>query len=249
MAINDIIKDKNFLEIVKNSHTVPEILRHYKLFEFGGNNTRLKKHLKNNNIDISHFYVISSLKGLTKENSPFIKKQCETFKKNFDAGKIKPWSKGKTKFTDERIKKSSDTVSKTISEKVKNGTWHYSFSKVRTHEYNSKTNGIIKVMGRWELEYVKYLDKNNINWIPNKNKFYYEFSELKRGNGYYIPDFYLIDENCYVEIKGYETNKDRAKWKWFPHKLKILKRKELTTDPYNLFLSDKKIVKDTINHS
>lgn len=39
---------------------------------------------------------------------------------------------------------------------------------------------------------------------------------------YYIPDFILIEKNIYVEIKGYKTNKDDAKWKSFPHVLKIL---------------------------
>jgi hypothetical protein len=238
MALRHIVNDENFLNIVKNSKTIPEILRHYGLFFTGCNSTRLKNYLKINNIDISHIHTSS--KGLTKETSVLVKKQQNTFRKNFNEGKIKSWSKGKTKDTDARLKKLGQIVSKSICDKVKNGTWHYSFSKVRTHEYQSKNNGIIKVMGSWELKYVKYLDENNINWIQNKNKFYYEFDGLMNKCGYYVPDFYLIDEEVYIEIKGYETDKDRAKWKWFPHKLKVLKRKELSSHPYNLCLSDKK---------
>jgi hypothetical protein len=82
-------------------------------------------------------------------------------------------------------------------------------------------------MGNWEVEYAKYLDKNNINWILNKKRFYYKSSELPRGYGHYKPDFYLIDEDHYVEIKGYETQLDYDKWKWFPFKLKILRFKDL----------------------
>lgn len=116
-----------------------------------------------------------------------------------------------------------------IASKVENGTWHYSFSKVRTHELNSKFVGKVKLMGMWEYEYAKYLDDNNIEWRRPKEKFYYEFEGLKSGKGYYIPDFFLVKENTYIEIKGYETDKDRAKWKWFPKDLKhkVLKRQDL----------------------
>jgi hypothetical protein len=99
------------------------------------------------------------------------------------------------------------------------GTWHYSFSKVRTHEYNG-----IKFMGMWELQYAKWLDQNNVKWRRPKEKFTYEFEEKQR---FYTPDFYLIETQEYVEIKGYETEKDRAKWSAFPLKLKIIKGKEL----------------------
>ena len=44
---------------------------------------------------------------------------------------------------------------------------------------------------------------------------------------YYIPDFYLIDEDVYIEIKGYQRAKDSAKWRDFPYKLIVLKKQEL----------------------
>ena len=43
-------------------------------------------------------------------------------------------------------------------------------------------------------------------------------------------DFYISDLDLYVEIKGYETEKDRCKWRDFPHKLIVLKKEE-----YKLF--------------
>ena len=41
---------------------------------------------------------------------------------------------------------------------------------------------------------------------------------------YYTPDFYLPDEDIYIEIKGYKTIKDEAKWSQFPidKRLKVL---------------------------
>lgn len=120
-----------------------------------------------------------------------------------------------------------DKMSQLVKNKVKNGTWHYSFSKIRTHKYNSKYAGDVLLQGSWELAYAKYLDDNDIEWKRPKDKFYYEYEKLKSGNGFYIPDFYLVGENKYIEIKGYETDKDRAKWKWFPLKLEIIKGKQL----------------------
>lgn len=90
--------------------------------------------------------------------------------------------------------------------------------------YESKIAGRVYVRSTYELEYVKWLDSNNINWKGNKEKFEYQWEGKTR---YYYPDFYLIDEDCYIEIKGFETKKDKEKWKCFPYKLKILKYKEL----------------------
>lgn len=122
-----------------------------------------------------------------------------------------------------------DKIREIVNNKIEKDAWHYSFSKVRTHKFISKFAGEVNVMGKWELEYAQYLDDNNIKWRRPKEKFYYEFSELKSGCGYYTPDFYLIDESIYIEIKGYETDKDRAKWEWFPkdQKHKILKYSDL----------------------
>jgi hypothetical protein len=43
----------------------------------------------------------------------------------------------------------------------------------------------------------------------------------------YTPDFYLPLEDVYVEIKGYKTEKDEAKWSQFPERLVVLMKEEL----------------------
>ena len=110
-------------------------------------------------------------------------------------------------------------ISNSIKEKIKKGEWHLSFSKSRTHEYKGE-----KLYGKWELEYAKFLDANNISWRRPKEKFPYEFEGKK---GYYTPDFFLIEEQQYVEIKGYPTEKDFAKWNSFPFDLQIITGKML----------------------
>lgn len=122
----------------------------------------------------------------------------------------------------EFLKEVGKKISKTVNEKVKAGIWHTSLAK-RMH-YNYKGNDL---HGKWELAYAQWLDKQNVKWVRNKQQFDYIFENKKRR---YTPDFYLPETDEYVEIKGYETNKDRAKWSQFPKdkKLKIYKQKELT---------------------
>ncbi len=88
--------------------------------------------------------------------------------------------------------------------------------------------GHITLDSSWEIAYAEYLDKNNINWVRNQIMFPYKFGNRKRLK-YYIPDFYLPDEQLYVEIKGYKTDKDDCKWRDFPkyYKLIVLFKEEL----------------------
>lgn len=104
-------------------------------------------------------------------------------------------------------------ISKTVNEKVANGTWHTSLAKYMHYDYNG-----IDLHGSWELAYAKYLDANNIKWLRCKNSFTYSFEDKIRK---YTPDFYLIESDEYVEIKGYKTPKDDAKWNQFPNHLKL----------------------------
>jgi hypothetical protein len=123
----------------------------------------------------------------------------------------------------QRNKSLSDSVklkiSDTILKKISNSEWHTSFSKSRTHEYKG-----IKFHGKWELNYAKWLDSNNIKWRRPTESFLYQFDGK---NKRYTPDFYLIDSNEYVEIKGYPTDRDFCKWDQFPLDLKIITGKDL----------------------
>ena len=112
-------------------------------------------------------------------------------------------------------------ISKTINKKVSEGTWHTSLAKHMHIDYNG-----VDMHGSWEVKYAKYLDENNIKWIRNKDSFAYTFNGKERK---YTPDFYLIDSDEYIEIKGYKTEKDDAKWSQFPkhRKLTVLMENEL----------------------
>lgn len=117
--------------------------------------------------------------------------------------------------------KNGAKISNTIRQKVKDGTWHTSLAKKMHHQYKGAS-----LHGTWEVAYAKYLDANKIIWERNTKSFPYVYKDVNRR---YTPDFYLPDTNEYVEIKGYKTEKDEAKWTQFPQNevLRVLMHKDL----------------------
>ncbi len=126
-------------------------------------------------------------------------------------------------------KEHKEKISETILNKSRNGNWHSSFKKTRRIKFNSKFAGEVVLLGSWELAYANYLETNNIPWRRPTECFKYNFNKLKKGYGFYTPDFFLINDKIWIEIKGYQTDKDTAKWKDFPfpNQLKILREKDL----------------------
>ena len=81
----------------------------------------------------------------------------------------------------------------------------------------------IKFQGQWEVDFYKWAKEKGLNPVrPSKG-----FKYVWNGERTYFPDFYLDTLNVYVEVKGYETDRDRAKWQQFPEKLIIIKEKEI----------------------
>jgi hypothetical protein len=78
--------------------------------------------------------------------------------------------------------------------------------------------------GKWELYVAEYLNDNNIKWTKKIDAFPYFWNDCWH---LYFPDFLLIDSGKYIEVKGFERDRDRCKWQYFPHTLVILKQKEI----------------------
>ena len=101
--------------------------------------------------------------------------------------------------------------------------------------YISPVCGKVILDGTWEKAFAEYLDSNVYNWKRNVSRFEYIFDGRQR---FYTPDFYLIDFDYYIEVKGYETEKDKAKWTQFPYKLFVIKKKEFNLLKQGSKLSD-----------
>lgn len=90
----------------------------------------------------------------------------------------------------------------------------------------------IKLQGQWEVDF--YLWAKAAGLAPERPKegFPYEWNGLRT----YFPDFYLPGLDLYVEVKGYETDRDRSKWSQFPKKLRIIKAAEIKQIRENSFV-------------
>jgi hypothetical protein len=110
-----------------------------------------------------------------------------------------------------------------INNRYSNG-WQPKAGRCKKIEYNSNIAGKVLLDGTWELAVAKFFDLHNIKWKRNTQRFDYIDNEKIRK---YTPDFYLIDSNEYVEVKGYTTDLDKCKWKQFPNKLLIYNKEKL----------------------
>lgn len=147
------------------------------------------------------------------------------------------WNKGLTAETDDRVRANREGVRRfhrenpnlkrnplteehkakirsSVNARVKNGTWHASLARDMHYDYNG-----VDLHGSWEVSYAEWLDANSIKWERPSNYFLYTFDGAVHR---YTPDFYLTDLKQYVEIKGYKTAKDEAKWDQFPKDTKLV---------------------------
>ena len=165
-------------------------------------------------------------------------KQESSFKK-FKNKNPDPWNKGKTgvqtawnkgkegTFTGKsHSEETKRKMSEIIKERYANG-WECTAGRCKKYSYSSPIAGDIKVDGSWELTFCKYADVMKLNWKRNTKRFPYIKPDGKQST--YLPDFFVEDWNSYVEVKGYETDLDAAKWNQFPKdlSLKVLRRKEI----------------------
>lgn len=130
-------------------------------------------------------------KGLTKDTDNRIKNQNNAWKKGLAEGKFKPNRLGK---------KLSPEVKQLLS--LKASSKNNGYVKTKYYEiFCPHENKNVKVQGTWEFKYAQYLNENDIKWQRPSNPLHYKIE-----NDYfhsYYPDFYLPDNNEFVEIKGY----------------------------------------------
>lgn len=152
-----------------------------------------------------------------------------------------PWNKGLDK-TDPRVAKNALAVSAAKKGKPNNTIWTDELRKAKSESmklavanhpdsYSSGNRGRVKriefdgisFQGKWELYFYQWCKRNNITILKCKEWFEYEWDGTRK----YFPDFILPDYDYYVEVKGYKTERDDAKWNQFPHKLLVVDAKDI----------------------
>lgn len=81
----------------------------------------------------------------------------------------------------------------------------------------------IKFQGQWELDFYQWAKEQELEPTKPDRAFKY----IWNGERWYHPDFYIKKLDVYVEVKGYETDRDRAKWSQFPERLCIIKEEQI----------------------
>lgn len=117
-------------------------------------------------------------------------------------------------WTEEFRKKHSESMKRAVLENPESYSKNNVSGRVKIIEYKG-----IKLKGSWELKTAKWLDSQSIKWESEVNPQPYFWN----GDWHlYFPDFYLEDFDTYIEVKGYKTERDHAKWDHFKGKLLIV---------------------------
>jgi hypothetical protein len=77
----------------------------------------------------------------------------------------------------------------------------------------------------YELAWVLWSLKNNIRFSRNTKGF--DYINSSQTTSKYYPDFFLIDENQYIEIKGYKEKEFDNKIKCFPYSIQIIDKSKI----------------------
>jgi len=123
-----------------------------------------------------------------------------------------------TYWTTENKEKHSKLMKSIVEKNPESYSTNNISGRAKIYEYNG-----FKLKGTWEVKVVSILDKLNIKWTNKITPFPYYWNKSWH---LYFPDFYLIDYNLYLEVKGYQRDRDIEKWKVLDNLL-IIKKKEM----------------------
>lgn len=121
-------------------------------------------------------------------------------------------------WTPERRKK----LSESMLAAVKRNPASYSASNVsgRAKMYDF---GGLRFKGTWELKVAMTLKSAGISYTNILDPIEYQWQNRSH---LYFPDFYLNEHDLYLEVKGYERERDLAKWRAVKN-LVVLKKPEI----------------------
>lgn len=103
--------------------------------------------------------------------------------------------------------------------------WESTAGRCKKYKYFSESAGHISVDGTWEITFCQFADALKLQWHRNKKRFSYIKPDGTHST--YQPDFFVDSWGIYVEVKGYETKLDHAKWSQFNEPLLILRKTEI----------------------
>lgn len=117
-------------------------------------------------------------------------------------------------WTTEFRKKHSKAMKKAVEKNPDSYSKNNVSGRVKIVEYKGH-----KLKGSWEVKTAKWLDSQSIKWKNEVNPQPYFWNNSWH---LYFPDFWLEELDIYIEVKGYKTERDNAKWSQFKGTLLIV---------------------------
>lgn len=171
------------------------------------------------------------IKALYSEDGKYFNGKIKEYYYTEESRAKQGWSKGLSKYTDERIKERGDR----LHQKYKNG--ELTPSRLGDHHSDEDKDKIVHGMtnfrpgknlkgfkhrwykgywcdSSWELAFIMYNLDHDIKFERNEQGFNYWYNGNFRR---FYPDFIIDGE--YIEIKGYSSEITDAKIQWFPKNL------------------------------
>jgi hypothetical protein len=124
-------------------------------------------------------------------------------------------------------KRPKEIFEKIINTRKKNGNLVPSNINVRYYEDLKMT-----LRSSWEADYIRYLNFKGIKWEYEKHTFNLQ-NEKGEFIGSYTPDFYLPNEEIFVEVKGFYSDKNKKKMQQVQEQYPYLKIKLITRTDYD----------------
>ncbi len=123
-----------------------------------------------------------------------------------------------TRWTEDARKRHSDIMKQVVLDNPESYSKSNVSGRVLMYEFEGQV-----FKGTWELEVAKSLSASKIEYTNEITPIPYMFD----GNEHlYFPDFYIPQYDVYIEVKGYERDRDLAKYKSLEN-LIVLKEAEI----------------------
>ncbi len=95
--------------------------------------------------------------------------------------------------------------------------------RVKLVEVIDGFGNLTKVKGSWEYNVAVWLNDHSVKWINDIEPIPYVWNNREHK---YFPDFYISEFDYYIEVKGFETDRDHCKWNAMTKPLMIIREKE-----------------------
>lgn len=139
--------------------------------------------------------------GLTSNTDERVRRSRETLARNIALGVTKPGKQGKplSAATKEKI---SEARAKYLNEQGSGG-----FKSVKWFKTVDSFGNECSLRGTWEVKVAEWLNLNGVRWTRRHYLKYFDGTV----NRTYAPDFFIPEDNLVIEVKGFFSERDKAK--------------------------------------